>query len=113
MSDWIGLAFIGLVLLAGILGLAHLSKPYKVTPEEFEKRVKESPGLLSAGVMGLQKLLDPAAGKAMEVQEDFKQGHYNAGQDVGDGEKAGDFDEETGKTEATGRTDKTDQKMES
>lgn len=102
MNDWIGLAFIGLVLLAGILGLAHLSKPYKVTPEEFEKRARESPGLLSAGVMGLQKLLDPAAGKAMKVQEDFKQGHYNAGQEVGDGAEAGEFDEQTGEAESEG-----------
>ncbi len=113
MSDWIGLAFIGLVLLAGILGLAHLSKPYKVSPEEYEKRAKESPGLISAGVMGLQKLLDPAAGKAMEVQEDFKQGHYNAGQEVGDGPEAGDLDEESGKAKATDPSDKTGEKMES
>ncbi len=33
---------------------------------------------------GLQKILDPAAGKAMEVQEDLKQGYYNGEQESGD-----------------------------
>ena len=43
---------------------------------------------------GLQKILDPAAGKAMEVQEDFKQGYYNGEQESGEGPEAGDPDKE-------------------
>lgn len=89
MSDWIGLVFILVLLIGGLLSLTHLSKPYQVTKEEFEKRAGEAPGLLSAGVMGLQKFLDPAAGKAMEVQEDLKQGHYDIKQELGDGPEAG------------------------
>ena len=84
MSDWIGLGIIILVVLAGLFGLSQLGKPYNVTPEEFEKRARESPSLISAGLSGLQKMLDPAAGKAAEVQEDFKQGYYNAEQESGD-----------------------------
>jgi hypothetical protein len=90
MSDWIGLGVIAFLVICGLWGLAHLSKPYEVTIAEFEKRAHEAPSLLSAGMSGVQKILDPAAGKAMEVQEDFKQGYYNGGQESGDGPEAGD-----------------------
>ncbi|HET6892937.1 MAG TPA: hypothetical protein VFH31_17665 [Pyrinomonadaceae bacterium] len=84
MSDWIGLGIIALVVVLGLFGLAQITKPYNVTPEEFEKRASEAPSLLSAGLSGLQKMLDPAAGKAAEVQEDLKQGYYNSEQESGD-----------------------------
>jgi hypothetical protein len=90
MGDWIGLGFIVFLIICALLGLSHLSKPYDVTTEEFEKRAHEAPSLLSAGMSGLQKLLDPATGKAAEVQEDFKQGYYNGEQESGDGPEAGD-----------------------
>jgi hypothetical protein len=89
MGDIIGIGFIGLLVLAGLIGLLQLSKPYDVSTEEFEKRAHEAPSLISAGMSGLQKLLDPAAGKAMEVQEDLKQGYYNGEQESGDGPEAG------------------------
>ena len=92
MSDWIGLGFIAFLILCGLWGLSHVSKPYDVTTEEFEKRAHEAPGMLSAGISGLQKMLDPAAGKAAEVQEDFKQGYYNGEQESGDGPEAGDVE---------------------
>jgi hypothetical protein len=50
--------------------------------------------MLSAGISGLQKMLDPAAGKAMEVQEDFKQGYYDGEQESGDKPEAGDVHKE-------------------
>lgn len=90
MSDWIGLGVIAFLIICALWGLSHLSKPYDVTTEEFEKRAHEAPSLLSAGMSGLQQLLDPAAGKAAEVQEDFKQGYYNGEQESGDGPEAGD-----------------------
>jgi hypothetical protein len=89
MSDWIGFGIIVGLVLCGLLGLLKLSKPYEVSNEEFEKRAHEAPSLLSAGMSGLQKVLDPAAGKAMEVQEDFKQGHYDGEQETGDKPEAG------------------------
>lgn len=89
MSDIIGIGFIAVLVLAAIFGLLHLSKPYEVSNEEFEKRAHEAPSLMSAGLSGLQKVLDPAAGKAMEVQEDFKQGYYNGEQESGDKPEAG------------------------
>lgn len=89
MSDWIGLGFIVFLVLSAVAGLLRLSKPYEVSTEEFEKRAHEAPSLISAGLSGLQKILDPAAGKAMEVQEDLKQGFYNGEQESGDGPEAG------------------------
>lgn len=89
MNDWIGLGIILLILLCGLFGLSRLAKPYEVTKEEFEKRAHEAPSLMSAGMTGLQKILDPAAGKAMEVQEDFKQGYYDGEQESGDKPEAG------------------------
>lgn len=89
MSDWIGLGFVVFVVLCGLIGLVRLSKPYDVTLEEFEKRAHEAPSLISSGFAGLQKLLDPAAGKGMEVQQDLKQGYYNGEQESGDGPEAG------------------------
>lgn len=89
MNDIIGIGFIALLLLAVVFGLLLLSKPYDVSTEEFEKRAHEAPSLISAGMSGLQKFLDPAAGKAMEVQEDLKQGYYNGEQESGDKPEAG------------------------
>ena len=85
MSDWIGLGIIILILVGGLWGLSALGKPYEVTPEEFEKRANEGGGLLSAGLAGIQKLLDPAAEKAAAVQEDFRQGYLDGEQESGDG----------------------------
>lgn len=84
MNDVIGIGFIALLVLGAVVGLLQLSKPYNVSNDEFEKRAHEAPSLISAGMSGLQKILDPAAGKAMEVQEDFKQGYYNGEQESGD-----------------------------
>ncbi len=85
MSDWIGLGIIILLLIGAVVGLSILGRPYEVTPEEFEKRAREAPGMLSAGMAGLQKFLDPAAGKAAEVQEDFRQGYLDGEQESGEG----------------------------
>lgn len=89
MSDWIGLAIIGFLILCGVYGLHLLSKPYEVSEEEFERRVKEGPGLLGAGLVGLQKALDPAMERAVEVQEDLRQGRYDGEQGSGEPPEAG------------------------
>jgi hypothetical protein len=82
MKDLIGLGFI-LLLVFGVLYL--LTRPRKpLTVEEFEKRARENPGMLSAGMMGLQKILDPAAEKAAIVQEDFRQGYLDGEQESGE-----------------------------
>lgn len=90
MGDWIGLVLIGVVILCALFGLWQLTKPYDITVEEFEKRAHEAPGMLSAGFTGLQKILNPAEKKAIEAQEDFKEGRFDAEQAKGDGDEAGD-----------------------
>src|SRR5678816_3378355 len=94
MSDWIGLALIVFVIGCGIFGLSRLSKPYDVTTEEFERRAQEGPGLLGAGLVGLQKALDPSKEKAVEVVEDLKRGRYNKKEESGDPPEAGDGSDE-------------------
>jgi hypothetical protein len=90
MSDWIGLGIIAFVILCGIFALSRLSKPYDVSTEEFERRAQEGPGLLGAGLVGIQKALDPAMQRAVEVQEDLRAGRYDAEDESGDPPEAGD-----------------------
>jgi len=90
MSDWIGLGIIAFLILCGIFALSRLSKPYDVSVEEFERRAQEGPGLLGAGLVGIQKALDPSMERAVEVQEDLRQGRYDGEQESGDPPVAGD-----------------------
>jgi len=90
MSDWIGLAVIGFIILCGVFAVWQLSKPYDVSVEEFEKRAHEAPSLMSAGLVGLQKILDPATPKAVVAQEDFKAGRFDAEQGKGAGPEPGE-----------------------
>ncbi|HXD33808.1 MAG TPA: hypothetical protein VN643_21995 [Pyrinomonadaceae bacterium] len=94
MNDWIGLGIIGAIVLLAIFFLIYLSRPYTVTPEEFEKRAQEGPGLINAGMIGLQKMLEPGAKKAIEVQEDLRAGRYNKKDQSGDPPEAGEEEEE-------------------
>jgi len=100
MNDWIGLAVIGFVILCGLFGLSRLGKPYDITNEEFERRAQEGPGLLGASLAGLQKALDPAMAKAVEVQEDLKQGRYDGEQGSGEPPEAGDDRRESNERES-------------
>jgi len=102
MSDWIGLAVIVFLVLCGLAGLLALGKPYDVSTEEFERRAKEGPGLLGAGLVGLQKALDPAMERAVEAQEDLKSGRYNKEDGSGDPPDAGDLDREALNDDNTG-----------
>ena len=88
-NDWIGLAMIVFLILCGRFGWSQLTKPYDVSVEEFERRARENPGLLNAGLVGLQKALDPSKEKAAEVIEDLKQGRYDGEQGSGEPPDAG------------------------
>ena len=87
MGNWIGLGFFVLLIVIAIYGISLLNKPYKVTEEEYENRVNEGPGLLGAGLIGLQKAIDPAAAKAEAVVQDFKAGHLDKKQENGEGDE--------------------------
>ena len=90
MNDWIGLGIIAFVILCGLFGLSRLSKPYDVSTEEFERRAQEGPGLLGAGLVGIQKALDPAMQRSVEVQEDLRAGRFDGEQESGDPPESGD-----------------------
>ena len=88
-TDWIGIGVIILVIVGGLLLLNQVTKPYDVkNEEEFQKRRKEG-GLLSAGMMGLQQILDPSAKKAVEVQQDLRRGIYDDKEEPDDPPEAG------------------------
>jgi len=94
MSDWIGLGIIAVIVLCGLFGLSRLSKPYDVSTEEFERRAQQGPGLLGASLIGIQKALDPAMEKAVEAQEDLREGRYDKKQESGDPPETGQGGEE-------------------
>src|SRR5216683_1588771 len=75
-GDWIGLGIIALVIVGGLLLLNQITKPYDVKDEEeFQRRRRE--GGRATGLMGLQQILDPAAKKSVEVQQDLRRGIYD------------------------------------
>ena len=88
-SDWIGLGVILLLIIAALFGLSQLGKPYDVkTEEEFQKR-KEL-GARTSGLMGLQQIIDPAAKKSVEVQQDLRHGIYDDREEPDDPPEAGE-----------------------
>jgi hypothetical protein len=90
MNDLIGLGVIAAIALCAVYALHRLSKPYDVSAEEFERRAQDGPGLINAGMIGLQKMLEPGAKNAIEVQEDLRAGHYNKEDESGDPPEAGE-----------------------
>ena len=89
--DWIGIGVIALLIIAALFGLSQLGKPYDVkTEEEFQKRRKESAGMMVAGLKGLQQILDPAEKKAAIVQQDLARGLYDDEEEADDPPEAGE-----------------------
>ena len=89
-TDWIWIAIIGVVIVGLLIMLNHVTKPYDVkTDEEFEKRRKQSAGMMVAGMKGLQQILDPSAKKAVEVQQDLKRGLYDDKEEADDPPEGG------------------------
>ena len=89
-SEWIGLGIIALVIIGGLLLLNQITKPYDAKDEdEFERRRKQSAGMMVAGLKGLQQMLDPSAKKAVEVQQDLRRGIYDDKEEADDPPEAG------------------------
>ncbi|HLM59080.1 MAG TPA: hypothetical protein VK422_23450 [Pyrinomonadaceae bacterium] len=90
MSDWIGLGLLVLLVVGAVVGLSHLGrKPEPLTEEEYEQRVAEGRGMMSAGVIGLQKILDPATERAVAAIQDLKSGYYDDQEEEGEGDEPG------------------------
>lgn len=99
-SDWVGIGFLLLLVLLAVFAIAKLSKPYEVSAEEFEKRAREQPSMLSAGFIGLQKILQPSVAKAEATQQDLKQGRFDGEQGSGEPPEPGMHGEAGTKAEA-------------
>ena len=88
-SDWIGIGIIALLIIGALFGLSQITKPYDVkTEEEFQKR--REMGGRTAGLMGLQQIIDPAAKKSVEVQQDLRRGVYDDKEEADDPPEAGE-----------------------
>jgi hypothetical protein len=95
MGDWIGLGIILLVVVGALVGMSYLGrKPKPLTTDEYERRVAEARGTTRgaaiAGLYAIQKLLNPKAVEAIEVQRDLKAGFYNDAEKKGDGDGGDD-----------------------
>jgi len=76
MSDWIGLAFLIVLLAGAIIGLKVLSKPKTRTSEEFERNAAEGTTMLGASMNALNELMNPSEAKAKEVVTQMKEGRF-------------------------------------
>lgn len=76
MQDWIGLAFLGLLIIGVIFGLRALAKPRPRTSEEFERSAAEGTTAIGASMNALQELMNPEAAKAKETITQMKEGRY-------------------------------------
>ena len=84
------MGIIALLIVGGLLLLNQITKPYDVKDEdEFERRRKQSAGMMAAGLKGLQQMLDPAEKKAAEVQQDLRRGIYDDEEEPDDPPEAG------------------------
>lgn len=107
MNDWVGLGIIVLIVGGGFYALMRANEPRKpMSEEEFQKRASESASLMTAGLSGLQQMLDPSAKKAQAVIEDMKQGYYDGEQESGDdNDTTPDLDDDTTPTDAEKESD--------
>ena len=96
MSDWIGLAFLIVLVAGAIIGLRVLSKPQTRTSEEFERNAAEGTTMLGASMNALNELMNPSEAKAKEVVTQMKEGRFQKKKREG---KAGDDSETEGRGE--------------
>jgi hypothetical protein len=92
MQDWIGLAFLALLVIGVIFGLRALAKPRPRTSEEFERNAAEGTTAIGASMNALQELMNPEAAKAKETITQMKEGRYQKKKREGkaDGDAGGD-----------------------
>ena len=90
MSDWIGIGFFILLLVAAYFGVRALANQKPRTTEEFEKNAAEGSSGLGASMNALHELMNPEAAKAKEIQMQMKDGRYGKKKREG---KANDGDE--------------------
>ena len=101
MSDWIGLAFLLLLVVGVVIASAKLGTPPKrISEEEFEKRVREGQRS-QAAVFALQQLMQPKAAEAVAVQQDLRHGYYNKKRIPGEGDEPDDAEANAARPDET------------
>lgn len=93
MSDWIGIGFFVLLLVAAYFGIRLLANQKPKTSEEFEKRAAEGSSGLGASMNALHELMNPEAAKSKEVQMQMKDGRYGKKKREGKANDGGETDE--------------------
>lgn len=76
MSDWIGLAFIILLIVGALVAIKVLANPRARTSDEFERGASENTTMTGALLNALHDVTDPAAARAKEVRMQMKDGTY-------------------------------------
>ena len=76
MGDWIGLAFIVLLIFAALVAIKVFANPRPRTSDEFERGAAENTTMAGALLNALHDITDPAAAKAKEVRMQMKDGRY-------------------------------------
>ena len=94
MGDWIGLAVFVVVIAGAVVGLSYLGRrPKPLTEEEYEQRVADAKGTTRAaalaGMNALNRMINPKAVEAVEVQKDLRAGFYNDEEQKGEGDEPG------------------------
>ncbi len=87
MSDWIGVIFLILLVAGAWCGLRALGKPRRLSEREFEQNISVGKSLVNAGIMELDKFINPQAAKSIEVVRELKNGKYNKKRLIGDAEE--------------------------
>jgi len=91
MSDWIGLAFLLLLVVGVLVGIKMIATPKKRTADDFERGASENPSFTGALLNALHDVTDPGAARAKEVRMQMKDGTYRKKKREGKAE--GDADE--------------------
>ncbi len=76
MSDWIGIAFLVLLLAGAYFGVRALANPKPRTSDDFERSAAENTTMLGASMNALNEMMNPAAAKSRETIEQMKDGRY-------------------------------------
>ena len=95
MSDWIGLAFLLLVIVGVLVGIKVLANPKKRTAEDFERGAADNPSFTGALLNALHDVTDPGAARAKEVRMQMKDGTYRKKKREGKAEGDAEEIEET------------------
>ena len=76
MGDWMGLAFLVLLVVAALVAMKALANPRERTSDEFEQGAAENTTMAGALMNALHEVTDPSATKAKEVRLQIKDGRY-------------------------------------